>query len=181
MSSISIHMIYYIIPLSNSILFFWALLTIASILTVTILYRYLAGKDIEAKNHVYRSNDNEAKTRFISASTENAKSIIRLANEDVSLGLFDLAAEKSLAAIRDVLAQLLRVFSIDVKNMTIPQMIQTLRSKGSILSLPDKFIRLETIEAKLFNQESLTNEEASLSIQIASKIIESSREVRVIS
>jgi len=86
-----------------------------------------------------------------------------------------------LAAIRDVLAQLLRVFSIDVKNMTIPQMIQTLRSKGSILFLPDNFIRLETIEAKLVNQESLTIEEASLSIQIASKIIESSREVRVMS
>jgi len=86
MSSISIHMIYFIIPLSNSVLFFWVLLTLASILTVTILYRYLAGKDIEAKNHVDRSNDNKAKTRFISASVENAKSIIRLANEDVPLG-----------------------------------------------------------------------------------------------
>jgi len=181
MSIISINKVNYVIPLNGSILLFWALITLVSIVTVTILYRYLAGKDVEENNQIYHSNNGLARTVFISASSDNAKSIIRLANEDVSVGLFDLAAEKSLTAIRDILIQLLGFFSINNKDMTIQQMIQTLRSNGSIFSIQNRFVRLETIEAKLYNKQSITVEEALFSIQTASKIMESSREVHVVS
>ncbi|MEE9585819.1 MAG: hypothetical protein V3W09_02850 [Nitrososphaerales archaeon] len=170
------------VQMDYEVLVVWTLLTLAALITLSIVYRSVSRTTLKKVDAEAITAEGEAPKKFIfiSADVDEARSLLRSGREDVEAGKLKIAVEKAGKAAEDVLAQLLQYFSIERKDMSIADMLGTLREKEARLHThQDGLDRLYRIEKKAHEGGDLTREEALWMLHVSSFIVEMSKEVRV--